>query len=121
MLRIRLSVSLKYLTGDSSVRTCCIHSASLSEPTVSIRIDESPNTGRVEIKISDTGPPIPQMELTALDEYSETTSTTHGSGVGLFVMKWCVEALGGELRFAEKRPRGNSVYVYLPPKADPSS
>ncbi|TSD08752.1 histidine kinase [Haloglomus irregulare] len=105
---------------EQAIENAIVHNDQ-PEPTVSIRIDESPNTGRVEIKISDTGPPIPQMELTALDEYSERTSTTHGSGVGLFVMKWCVEALGGEFRFAENRPRGNSVYIYLPPKADPSS
>jgi PAS domain S-box-containing protein len=91
-----------------------------SDPGVTIRIDESPNTGRVEIKISDTGPPIPETELAAIDDYSETTDTMHGSGIGLFVMKWCVESLGGELKFEERTPRGNDVYFYLPPK-DPAS
>lgn len=90
------------------------------EPSVTIRIDESPNTGRVEIRISDTGPPIPTDELAALNDYSETTTTMHGSGVGLFVMKWCVESLGGELKFEENTPRGNIVYFYLPPKDPPS-
>lgn len=104
---------------EQAIENAIVHN-DRPEPSVEVRVDESPNTGRVEIEVSDTGPPIPQMELTALDEYTETTPTEHGSGVGLFVMKWCVEALGGELRFAENRPRGNSVYIYLPPKAPPS-
>ena len=105
---------------EQTIENAVVHNG-WPEPSVEVRIDESPNTGRVEIEVSDTGPPIPPMELTALDEYTETTPTEHGSGAGLFVMKWCVEALGGELGFAENRPRGNSVYIYLPPKAPPSS
>lgn len=119
MLWVETDEELRH-TLEQAIENAIVHN-NQPEPTVRIRIDESPNTGRVEIKISDTGPPIPQMELTALDEYSETTPTTHGSGVGLFVMKWCVEALGGELRFAENRPRGNSVNIYLPPKIPSSS
>jgi len=100
---------------DHAIENAIMHN-DRPEPTVRVRIDESPNTGRVEIKISDTGPTISPDELTALDEYSETTNTTHGSGVGLFVMKWCVESLGGELKIEENTPRGNDVYFYLPPK-----
>jgi PAS domain S-box-containing protein len=87
------------------------------EPSVSVAIDESPNTGRVEIRIDDEGPPIPAMELDALDDHSTTTATRHGSGCGLFVMKWCLESLGGELRIEPATGRGNSVYFYLPPQS----
>jgi len=89
------------------------------EPPVQITIDESPNTGRCEIRIVDSCPTIPQMELDAIDEMTENTSTSHGSGVGLFVMKWCVESLGGELKIVRNRPRGNVVHFYLPPKEPP--
>lgn len=105
---------------DHAIENAIVHN-DRAEPTVKIRIDESPNTGRVEIKVSDMGPTIPPNELTALDEYSETTDTTHGSGVGLFVMKWCVESLGGELKFEGSPPRGNDVYFYLPPADNNSS
>ena len=88
--------------------------AETSEPRVEVTVDASPNTGRVEIRIADTNPPIPDIEIDALSEFAETTSTDHGSGVGLFVMKWCIESLGGELAFETRQPRGNVVYFYLP-------
>ena len=94
-----------------------IEHAETEAPSVTITIDESPNTGRVEIRIDDEGPPIPPMELDALDDHSTTTATRHGSGCGLFVMKWCLESLGGELRIEPARGRGNSVFFYLPPQS----
>ena len=87
-------------------------------PTVQITIGTSPNTGRLEIRIVDTAPPIPDVEIDALDEFTDTTSTSHGSGTGLFVMKWCIESLGGELTF-ERQSEGNVVTLYLPPKEPP--
>lgn len=89
-------------------------------PRVEITIDSSPNTGRVEIRIADSGRPIPAVETDALDGFSEVTSTSHGSGVGLFVMKWCIESLGGELAF-ETSDDGNVISFYLPPKDPPGS
>lgn len=99
-----------------AIENAIVH-ADCPEPSVRIVINESPNTGRVEIRIEDEGPPIPRMEIEALDEYTETTATSHGSGVGLFVMKWCIESLGGELTIERCGSRGNTVYFYLPPKA----
>lgn len=84
-------------------------------PVVDVTVGASPNTGRVEIRIVDNAPPIPESELDAIDDFTQTTSTAHGSGTGLFVMKWCVESLGGELRF-DRHEGGNVVSVYLPPK-----
>ena len=96
-----------------------VEHAECAAPTVRVEIDESPNTGRVEIRIDDENPPIPPMELCALDDHQATTPTCHGSGCGLFVMKWCLESLGGELRIEPASDRGNSVYVYLPPQSPP--
>lgn len=98
-----------------AIENAIVHSDSTT-PRVRVVVDESPNTGRVEIRIEDEGPPIPAMEIEALDEHTETTPTSHGSGVGLFVMKWCIESLGGELKIDRGRGPGNTVYFYLPPK-----
>ena len=97
-----------------------IEHADCAPPTVAVEIDASPNTGRVELRIDDQNPPIPQMELAALDDHQATTPTCHGSGCGLFVMKWCLESLGGELRIEPASDRGNSVYFYLPSKTAPA-
>ena len=91
--------------------------ADRSGPVVDVAVGPSPNTGRVEIRIEDDNPPIPSAELRALDDRAETTTTSHGSGVGLFVMKWCIESLGGELAIGSDDRRGNTVRFYLPPKA----
>jgi len=95
-----------------------VHSNSTA-PAVTITVGESPNTGRVEVSISDSCPPIPDIELNALDESIENTDVSHGTGVGLFVMKWCVESLGGEITF-DRTNSGNTVSFYFPPDASPS-
>ena len=101
-----------------AIENAIVH-AETPEPSVRIVIEESPNTGRVEIRIEDECPLIPDMEIDALSEHTETTTTSHGSGVGLFVMKWCIESLGGELKIERRSGRGNCVYFYLPPKESP--
>jgi PAS domain S-box-containing protein len=85
-----------------------------TEPVVRVEIGPSPNTGRIDIRISDRNPPIPDAEIKPLFAHEEATSTSHGSGVGLFVMKWCIESLGGEIEFEKRTPKGNVIHLYLP-------
>jgi len=91
-----------------------------SPPDVEVNIGPSPNTGRVEIRVSDTNSPIPEDEISALRAPTEATNVSHGSGVGLFVMKWCIESIGGEIGFERSDSRGNTVYFYLSPKTPPA-
>lgn len=95
--------------------------ADRSDPTVTISVEESPNTGRVAIRIVDDCPPIPSVEIDALDAPGENESTAHGTGVGLFVMKWSIESLGGEITFERSTDSGNVVTFYLPPATPPES
>lgn len=62
---------------------------------------------------------IPPEEIAALFSPTVTTNTSHGSGIGLFVMKWCVESLGGEVSFESRDARGNTVCLLLPSKQLP--
>lgn len=101
-----------------AVENAIVHGET-DEPAVEVHVGPSPNTGRVEITVSDTNPPIPEVELDALFDRENTSSTAHGTGVGLFVLKWCVESLGGEITFERRTPRGNRVAIYLPPKEPP--
>lgn len=102
-----------------AIENAIVHSDD-ANPVVNVGVGPSPNTGRVEIRITDTNPPIPEQELDALFSPTETTKTSHGSGTGLFVMKWCIESLNGEIRFETREPQGNAVYFYLPPKTPPA-
>jgi len=87
-------------------------------PIVTVSVFDDPENERGVIRISDNGPSIPEMEIDILDEEIETSSVYHGSGVGLWVMQWCVRALGGELLFDKNTPRGN-VVSFLLPKTEP--
>jgi PAS domain S-box-containing protein len=100
-----------------AIENAIIHSEAVT-PAVEVRIGPSPNTGRVEICIRDSNPPIPDTEVSALFDPTQATETAHGTGVGLFVMKWCIESLGGELRF-ERSGDGNAVFFYLPSRDPP--
>ncbi|NHN40271.1 PAS domain S-box protein [Halorubellus sp. JP-L1] len=83
-------------------------------PSVSITLREDSVEEYCEVRIADNGPRIPAEEIEVLQKEVETNSTYHGSGVGLWIMQWCISALGGELRFEENTPRGNIVSMVLP-------
>ena len=91
-----------------------------SAPEVAVSVGPSPNTGRVEIRIEDTNEPIADAEFDSLFNREAITNTFHGTGVGLFVMKWCIESLGGEITLKRGEPTGNTVLFYLPPKEPPT-
>ena len=78
---------------------------------------------QVEVRISDNGPGIPEMERRVLEEGQET-SLRHGSGLGLWLAKWVLRSGNGSLRFESNQPRGTVTVVRLPVSGtndDPSS
>ena len=83
-------------------------------PSVDVSVAIDPDTEQAEIAVSDDGPAIPDVEIDVLREDVTASTTYHGSGVGLWVMQWCVDSLGGELVFEENTPRGNVVRFLLP-------
>jgi PAS domain S-box-containing protein len=63
-------------------------------PPVEVRVATTA-TG-VTITVADDGPGIPAAELAAIEAGAET-DLTHGSGLGLWLVKWGVDILGGDL------------------------
>ncbi|PSP98560.1 hypothetical protein BRC89_06720 [Halobacteriales archaeon QS_4_70_19] len=82
-------------------------------PTVEVTVAAEPGERQARVRIVDGAPPIPEMEVAALDDIEETTAMRHGTGVGLFVMKWCAESLGGTVHI-ETDDGGNVVEFTLP-------
>ncbi|WP_196219619.1 sensor histidine kinase KdpD [Halorubrum sp. BV1] len=82
-----------------------------SELTVRIRVRAAAD--RVTVEIADTGPGIPAIELKALERADED-SLTHGQGVGLWFIKWVVDASDGTLSFEANEPTGTIVRMHLP-------
>jgi signal transduction histidine kinase len=82
-------------------------------PNVEIRATEGVDPTTVTITVVDDGPGIPTDEREVLDS-GDVTPLEHGSGLGLWITKWGVTRLGGELSFAATEPRGTIVTIRLP-------
>ena len=83
-------------------------------PSITVTIDGGSIADQVRVRIADDGPGIPGIELEALRNEDQISTVSHASGVGLWIIKWCIEALGGELIISANEPRGTVVNCYLP-------
>lgn len=81
------------------------------EVTVTARAQQRHGEPHVVVTISDEGPGIPDHELSVLDA-PEETALEHGSGLGLWLVKWGVGALGGSVEFETEA--GTTVTLALP-------
>lgn len=89
------------------------HSAHES-PNIEITVNpqhESKN-GWTTITVADDGPGIPDSEIEPLANGRETP-LQHGSGLGLWLVKWVIERFGGEVDFEDRNPRGSLVKIHL--------
>jgi len=68
-----------------------------------------------QVVISDDGPGIPDEELDSLAAGTET-DLQHGRGLGLWQLKWGVDALNGELTFETED--GTTIRITLPALGD---
>lgn len=63
--------------------------------------------------VADDGPEINPAEYEVLAQGVETP-LEHGSGVGLWIVKWGIDEVGGSVSFAEREPRGTVVTISVP-------
>ena len=77
-------------------------------------VDVEGGDGRpVRIRVADNGPAIPEEERSVLAMGGET-QLEHGSGLGLWLVKWGCRTVGGTVDFAERESGGNLVTVRAP-------
>ncbi|MFA1611088.1 histidine kinase N-terminal 7TM domain-containing protein [Halobellus rubicundus] len=125
---VRVDPDLLSLALSNLVDNAIVHA--VDEPTVRIRVSDQagsgnereiesgpeggtdPERGGIRIAVSDDNPEIDASELAPIRSGDET-DLQHGSGIGLWIVKWCVTALQGELRF--EYDGGNVVVIELPP------
>jgi signal transduction histidine kinase len=79
---------------ENLLENAAVHNTS-AEPRVTVTI-----TGgdRPSLTISDNGPGIPEAEVAVIQDGAET-SLEHGSGIGLWVVRWIADRSGAELAF----------------------
>jgi PAS domain S-box-containing protein len=73
--------------------------------------EEEPD--RFVLTVADDGPGIPDHEIETVEAGRET-ALEHGSGLGLWVVAWGAAAVGADIDYAEREPRGTTVTVSIP-------
>lgn len=68
------------------------------DPPGSVTIDATKNGSTVSLVIEDEGPGIPESELDVIEAATET-DLEHGSGLGLWIVKWVVDRSEGYIDF----------------------
>lgn len=96
---------------DNLIENAIVHTGSDTTVWVTVERDESDAVCR----ISDDGPGIPSHE-TAVLERNEETDLEHGSGAGLWLVRWIVDYSDGKLSF--DRQDGKTVVEFRVPLAD---
>lgn len=76
---------------------------------VTVRADDA----RVAVEVADDGPGIDAYEVRVLEDGTET-QLRHGSGLGLWIIKWGTDIADGEVRFGEHSRAGTVVTVDVP-------
>lgn len=84
-----------------------------ADSTVEIAVEPTPEG--YEIVVADDGPGIPDRELESIDSGTETP-LQHGTGLGLWQLKWAVTTIGGELAFDTSE--GTTVRITVPDRRD---
>jgi PAS domain S-box-containing protein len=80
---------------------------------VTVRVTDDPDAGVVKLNVVDTGPGISAAGRRALERGAET-QLEHTSGLGLWLVRWAVENVGGEISVEENEPQGTVITVHLP-------
>jgi signal transduction histidine kinase len=66
--------------------------------------------------VSDDGPGVPGLERELVADERRITQLDHGNGIGLRVVRWIVDAMGGDVRFEDGD--GHHTVVVSVPVAD---
>jgi PAS domain S-box-containing protein len=78
-----------------------------------VEVDVEPDGDRVRVRVTDNGPGIDEYERSVLERGTET-ALEHGSGLGLWLIKWGTSIADGRVTFEENDPTGSVVTVEVP-------
>jgi len=101
-----------HLLIDSLVDNAIRHNTSTT-PSVTIEVKAN-RSDRVEIIVTDNGPGIPETEQQIITNKVGISPLKHGSGLGLWLVKWLTEHYGGSLNIDTSKNDGSLVRACLP-------
>jgi len=73
----------------------------------------SDDDSSVLVEIIDRGPGIPQSEVDIIVGDSDVTPLTHGSGLGLWLVKWIIESYRADLSIETSGTEGSIVSLHF--------
>jgi len=83
-----------------------------AHPTVTLRVTERADD-TIQLSVADRGEGIPEMEREVIAD-GEERPLKHGSGLGLWLVKWLVTPIGGSLEIEDNEPSGAVVSIVFP-------
>ena len=109
-------ISVKVITGfDIAIEHAIENAVKHTTPPTTIEISTSVMSDRIELIVEDNGEGISEAEVRVLESADETP-LEHGSGIGLWAMKWFTERSGG--RFGIKSDSTGTVVSMQLPRAN---
>src|SRR5581483_1822416 len=100
------------------------NAAKYSPPGTSVQISAGVEDGQVAVRVLDTGPGFGQDEADSLFELFYRSPTTSkkaaGAGIGLYVSRALIEAMGGAI-WARPLPEGGAEFGFTVPILDAES
>ncbi len=100
---------------EQVTRNLLANAAKYSPTGSTVRMQIAPAEGVVEVRVTDEGPGFPAEEAERLFELfyrsPSTARVASGAGIGLFVCRRLVEAMGGRM-WARPRPEGGSEFGF---------
>ena len=82
-----------------------------------LELDLGAGDTELSVKITDTGPGIPDDVLEAVEQLYFTTKS-EGSGIGLYVARMVIESHGGEMAIRSRTGSGTAITVTLPLRSE---
>lgn len=91
------------------VENAIVHSAGPASVDVAAEV----RGDRVALRIADDGPGIPEEERAVVEREVEITQLTHGQGLGLWFVRWVLDAYDGRVRI-DTGDHGTAITLELP-------
>jgi PAS domain S-box-containing protein len=119
-IETRLGPDLPVVAGEGTyveqiVRNLLGNAAKYTPLGTHVVIEARRNGDVVEIRVTDDGPGIPEESLQRIFDLfyrdPDSARAVAGSGIGLFVCRSLVEAMGGRM-WAQRRPEGGSEFGF---------